>query len=145
MLDFCGNDHLKNLIDSKSKNVPGWNINVANGVWNRNGIDTRRNCTGWFGFENGQTIGSISTSFSGKGRARLEFRNCEFWAGYVQVILDGVEIVRSKEDKTNKREHIDIDFNYNHGSLLEIKEINVGIIEVTKLEIISCEPGILYK
>ena len=133
------------MIDSKSKNVPGWNINVKNGAWNQNGIDTRRDCTGWFGYHPGSTIGSISTSFSGKGHARLEFRNCNFWEGYVQVILDGVEIVRSKEDKTNKREYIDIDFNYNHGSLLEIKEINVGIIEVTKLEIISCEPGILYK
>ena len=133
------------MIDSKSKKVSGWNIDVVRGVWDQNGIDTNRNCTGWFGYYPGSRIGNISTSFSGKGHARLEFRNCNFWEGYVQVILDGVEIVRSKEDKTNKREHIDIDFNYNHGSLLEIKEINVGIIEVTKLEIISCEPGILYK
>ena len=131
---------MKELIDSKSNNVSGWSIVAKNGVWN----NERSSCSEWYGWNHPEN-GTISTTFNGKGHALLEFRNCNEWSDpfTINVILDGSEIAKSHSDtKQETHETVNIGFHYHDGSKLEITEIGKGIIELTKLEITYCEPGI---
>ena len=73
----------------------------------------------------------------GSGRAKLDFGNC--WDGrkpwshsYVKVYLDGTEIKSASHGQSN----VLVEFEFHDGSKLEIKEINVGIIQFNKFEII---------
>lgn len=123
--------------DSKSE----WKVYCLHGVWNINPVtgwtdgnqDMSKtdvtNCTNWYGWTNGTPVGSISTILVGKGLARLYFGNC--WnKGMVKVLLDGAEIGSAGPQEPNKM----ITFYYHEGSTLEIKEVDIAVIQFNKLE-----------
>ena len=125
-----------------------WTINCQQGVWDINkenqwtdSLDRKypgaSKCVNWYGWTNFKTEGSISTVMKGSGRAKLDFGNC--WDGrkpwshsYVKVYLDGTEIKSASHGQSN----VLVEFEFHEGSKLEIKEINVGIIQFNKFEIV---------
>merc|ERR1711934_1281203 len=80
------NTHVNNLLESTTTNtVSGWTIDCNHGVWTR----SWKNCQNWYGWsdENGDKVGSIITTLSGSGCARLDFGNCHS-TGTVKAFLD---------------------------------------------------------
>ena len=126
-----GNDYLNNLLGSTSTNTAnGWTIDCDKGVWQSNFNDV---CSNWYGFNNWNTIGSVSTNFNVKGQARLDFGNC--WSsGAVYAYLDGNLIASAPENTPSKT----VVFDFNIGSILKITEENVAIIQFNSLNILQC-------
>ena len=126
-----------------------WKINCQQGVWDinqqNNFTDSQKrkypgasNCANWYGWTNFQPEGSISTILKGNGLAKLNFGNCwdgrEPWTkSSVKVFLDGKEIKSARHRQVN----VLVEFEYQEGSKLEIREIDVGIIQFNKFEVIS--------
>ena len=87
--------HDNRLIDRESpftNTANGWTIDCDMGVWDTadqiENLDVPRMCSNWYGFMNNDPIGSISTTFHGRGRARLDFGNC-WTSGTVYAYLNG--------------------------------------------------------
>ena len=137
---FKGNTHLNNLLKSTSTNtVNGWTIDCNIGVWtgwevaDENGV-----CKNWYGFSHPES-GSIATTLSGSGRARLDFGNC-YKTGTVTAFLDGQEIGSADALIPHKV----VEFNFNSGSELRISESDgVAVIQFNSLEIID-RPIVTY-
>ena len=87
----------------------------------------------WYGFKQGNAIGSISTIFKGRGRARLDFGNC-WTTGTVKVHLDGTFIAFAPGNTPSKT----VEVYFNIGSILKITEENSAIISYNSLHIIQC-------
>jgi len=129
----CENSQFKALIDSKVDTVSGWNIDVHHGPWDQNGPNL--GCSaGWFGWSGSELIGSISTELKGKGHAILKFAECHDHNGVVKVYLDGVLIASAGQGITKN-----VDFDFNNGSILEIKEFNGSIMELISFEVSDCK------
>ena len=91
----------------------------------------------WYGSGNsGVDIGSISTVFSGSGRASLDFGNCFFLDGTVYAYLDGNEIASASKETPS----VTVEFDFYVGSILKITEV-IGIIQFNSLDIIQCNVG----
>ena len=86
--------------------IPEWNIDCNRGVWIEEdrvsvGANSTYGCNNWYGFgyyEQNQTEydyydGSISTTFSGNGRAELDFGNC-YKTGIVYATLGVIHKLR---------------------------------------------------
>ena len=91
------------------------------------------NCQNWYGWDPGEKVGSIVTTLSGSGRARLDFGNCHD-TGTVKAFLDGQEIGSADASIPHKV----VEFNFNPGSVLRMSEYDVAIIQFNNLEIIDC-------
>ena len=76
----------------------------------------------------------------GNGHAVMEFRQCLIWSlnGFIEVILDGEVVGVTTEMKKPTPITNSTSFPYQNGSKLEIREINVAIMELTKFAITSC-------
>ena len=131
-----GNVHLNNLLESTSTNTANeWIIDCNHGVWNQESSDV---CSNWYGWsydmeQSKDVIGSISTTFNGKGHAKLDFGNC-FNSGSVHASLDGTEIASVPKDTPSKT----VEFDFNDGSILKVTEENLAIIQFNSLDIIQC-------
>ena len=128
---------------SNSPIVPGWKFNVQNGRWNKPSSNLCLNQAqgGWYGWNPGNLVGSISTTLNAIGqtspvKGKLRFANC-YINGVVVAYLDGNEIGRAS---ANKKENVD--FYFNHGSTLELVELNGGIIHFFDLKVLDCIQGI---
>ena len=84
----------------------------------------------WYGYATGAAIGTISATFLGSGSAVLNYGNCYF-QGQVVVSLSGKEISRVGAFVFEK----EISFNFAKGDILELKEINTGIIKLNTFKI----------
>ena len=84
---YCGNLHLNNLLQSKSTNIAdGWTIDCNEGVWNRAiGTGNWNNCQNWYGWKSSYKVGSIATTLSSFGRAKLNFGNCYSQYGFIKT------------------------------------------------------------
>ena len=122
---YCSKRTLKFVFDS----IPTCCYNQ--GVWTKHD----KNCHNWYGWspKGSLTEGSITTTFSGSGRARLDFGNCNF-KGIVKAFLDGQEIGSADALIPHKV----VEFNFNPGSVLRMSEYGKGVIQFNNLEIISC-------
>ena len=106
-----------------------WIIDCSHGASDySNGV-----CSNWYGFNNWDEIGSVSTTFKDKGRAILDFGNC-YTSGDVYAHLDGNVIAAAPNNTLS----MTVEFNFNIGSILKITEENVGIIQFNSLNIIQC-------
>ena len=117
--------------------IPEWTVDCDLGVWNSDTYSNR--CSNWYGYgsgNNGVDIGSISSTFSGSGRAKLDFGNCFFLEGTVYAYLDGNEIASASKETPN----VTVEFDFNVGSILMITEV-IGIIQFNSLDIIQCNVG----
>ena len=127
------NTHLNNLLESTSTNtVNGWTIACNEGVWTTQQGD----CKNWYGWGSSHEVGSIATTLSGWGRARLDFGNCN-GLGTVKALLDGQEIGSADALIPHKV----VEFNFNPGSVLRMSEYDVAVIQFNNLEIIGCPSG----
>ena len=125
---YCAKRTLKFVFDS----IPTCCHNQ--GVWTKHD----KNCHNWYGWspKGSLTEGSITTTFSGSGRARLDFGNCNF-KGIVKAFLDGQEIA-SAIPKSALIPHKFVDFNFHPGSKLTIREDETGVIQFNSLAVIGC-------
>ena len=85
-------------------------------------------------------MGSISTLLNAKDvtstvKGKLKFANC-YANGYVVVSIDGAEIGRA-----NAHEKKTVQFDFKHGSKLELSEFESGIIHLINFEVIDCIQG----
>ena len=84
------------------------------GVWDTadqiENLDVPRMCSNWYGFMNNDPIGSISTTFHGRGRARLNFGNC-WTSGTVYAYLNGNAIASAPANTPSKT----VEFDFNQG------------------------------
>jgi hypothetical protein len=83
--------HDNRLIDRGSpftNTANGWTIDCDMGVWDSGEEPADLQCSNWYGFMNDNHIGSITTTFNGRGRARLDFGNC-WTSGTVYAYLNG--------------------------------------------------------
>ena len=97
-------------------------------------------CSNWYGFSftNGGEIGSISTTFSGIGRAELDFGNC-FQQGNITATLNG-NVIASAPAKTPSMK---VEFDFDIGSILMITEEELdAIIQFNSLDILQCNQEI---
>ena len=78
----------------------------------------------------GWTNSAISTTFWGRGRAKLTFGNCNN-EGEVSVLLDGKEIKKSKPNG----EKTTVSFDMKEGSNLTITTDNRSIIKLIRLKL----------
>ena len=81
-------------------------------------------------------VGSISTTLTASGSAKLYFGNC--WAfGSVKVYLDDIEIASA-----GPAEHKTVAFDFQIGAVLSIHdEGENSIIQISKFEILTCDVG----
>ena len=117
--------------------IPEWTVDCDLGVWNSDTYSNR--CSNWYGYgsgNNGVDIGSISSTFSGSGRAKLDFGNCFFLEGTVYAYLDGNEIASASKETPS----VTVEFDFNVGSILMITEA-IGIIQLNSLDITQCNDG----
>ena len=122
--------------------VPGWNIDCETGVWRQGARDyAGHKCSNWYGWTSfasnpNASIGSISTTFNGIGRAQLDFGNC--WSGgTVNATLNGTLIASVPKNTPS----VTVEFDFEIGSILKIAEhylFQDGIIQFNSLNIIQC-------
>ena len=108
--------HVNRLIDVESpftNTANGWTIDCDMGVWETVSEENkivRGRCRNWYGFMNENPIGSISTTFNGRGRARLDFGNC-WTSGTVYAYLNGNAIASAPANTPSKT----VEFDFNQG------------------------------
>ena len=83
-----------------------------------------------------EKVGSIVTTLSGSGRARLDFGNCHS-GGTVKAFLDGQEIGSADALIPHKV----VEFNFNPGSVLRMSEYDKAVIQFNSLQMIDCPTG----
>ena len=120
------------------KSSEGWIVDCDKGSWQENPLDVSKNCKNWFGWIHPGAC-SISTILNGYGRAELDFENCHT-DGKVQAYIDGKEIGSASSCDGRKR----VQFEFVHGSKLEIIEDPMAIIQFNSLKIIECIGNITY-
>ena len=119
--------------------IPEWTIDCNHGVWlksDRVDWGNPNGCINWYGWSYKGQInvdGSVSTTFSGIGRAELDFGTC-FYKGTVYAYLDGNEIASASKETPN----VKVEFDFNNESILKIIEVDVGIIQLNSLIINQC-------
>ena len=120
--------------------IPEWAIDCNHGVWLKSDrVDyAPYGCINWYGWgheaqTNVDFDGSVSTTFSGMGRAELDFGNC-YKYGTVYAYLDGNEIASASKETPN----VTVEFDFNNESILKITEVDVGIIQLNSLIINQC-------
>ena len=96
------------------------------------GLEISITCENWYGYEDYSAIGSITTTLSGTGRAKLNFGNC-YTSGNVKVFLDNTEIATVSGDEKSKT----VEFDYNDGNELKLTE-DFAIIVFNSFEVLSC-------
>ena len=109
-------------------NIPGWDIDCPK----------RKHyhiCQNWYCYKSREEVGSIKTTLSGNGRAKLNFGNC-WTSGVVKVFLDNIEIASA----TSGTASTTVEFDYNDGNELKLVEENVGIIVFNSFEELSSTP-----
>ena len=132
----------KYFILNKTIFIPGWNIDCDEGVWQQNARDyAGHKCSNWYGWTSiasnpNASMGSISTTFNGIGRAQLDFGNC--WnGGTVNATLNGTLIASVPKNTPS----VTVEFDFEIGSILKIAEhylFQDGIIQFNSLSIIQC-------
>ena len=127
------NSNLNDLATLKVQSSPGWIIDCKKGVWMEEYM-VASNCQNWFGWVYPSDC-SISTTLRGKGRAVLDFGNCNF-KGLVKASIDGIEIGTASANEGSKK----IEFEFGNDSELKIVE-EQAIIQFNSLEMISCSKG----
>ena len=80
------------------------------GVWDSGEEPADLQCSNWYGFMNDDPIGSITTTFNGRGRARLNFGNC-WTTGTVYAYLNGNAIASAPANTPSKT----VEFDFNQG------------------------------
>ena len=94
-------------------------------------------CSNWYGWNGGPSIGSISTTFNGIGRAKLDFGNC-WMNGNVKATLNGTVIASASQNTPS----VTVEFDFHVGSILKIAEHGSCIMQFNSLDIIQCNEEI---
>ena len=98
------------------------------------GNEIYKNCGNgleWFGYYSSGD-GVIKTTLHGCGKAILDYGNCHE-EGTVGIFLDSYLIGATYHTPSKL-----ISFSYTNGSILEIKEIQQGIIKFNNFTVIEC-------
>ena len=127
------NTQVNNLKGSNSKTVSGWTISGAgNGPWNLSKYIPCTDEAPWFGWKY-PGVTSISTTLHGKGKAILDFENCNAYpTGDVTVYKNDIKLSSVGANKGDQ-----VEFEFHDGDVLKITE-NQGIIQFNDLKIVEC-------
>ena len=120
-------DKVNILKHNKEKSVSGWTFDLGYGSFN----SEFASCSPWFGYNYGQSVGSIKTTLSGSGgQASLTFGNC--WpTGTVNLYLDGTKISSAGNNSMKTAT-----FDYSNGNELKLDEISSNI-ELSDQQLVS--------
>ena len=124
------NEHVNKLRGTTSKNVEGWTLNVDYGSVTDEHYGKCRDDNSWYGYGGGR---SIQTNLIGYGRARLDFGNY-YYNGNVRAFLNGNEIGKATANELSK----EIEFDFNNGDTLELKEFSDASIRFNNFTVLSC-------
>ena len=130
------NSKINNIKSSKTNKAKGWIFDIDRGPcpWNcfySTNIGTCDNAS-WFGWKDGSPVGSISTILYGNGTALITFGNC--WKkGLVRLYINGNEVYTVHSNIL-----VTIEFDFNDGDKLELKEHYIGIIRLDDIQIKGC-------
>ena len=119
---------------SSTKYVPGWKIDVTYYPQNSFEKDNCMTDNNWHGWTGNDAIGSIKTKLKGCGTAKLNFGNC-YIKGITQVTLDDKLIDEASSNTISKI----IEFDFEDGAILELRELYTGIIVFNDLTITKCK------
>ena len=126
------NAHVNNIINfAPGDNIPYWTVDCPN---NNKSYEERCSTVTWYCFKGGE--GEISTVLHGRGRAKLDYGQCNGnHNGYiVKVLLNGVEISSAKGHVPSKI----VSFDFNEGDILKITEFPDAVLGFNKFEVIEC-------
>ena len=116
----------------------GWTIHTKNDDCARRNKLYAQCCntiTFW-GYNKGNSVGYISTTFKGSATATLDFGNC--WIrGFTRVFINDKKIGRADPNIKSKV----ITFNYKPGDILRIEEIGGAIIKINSLQLSCASDG----
>ena len=124
------NEHVNKLRGTTSKNVEGWTLDVDYGSVLDKNFRKCRDDNSWYGYGGGR---SIKTNLIGYGKARLDFGNC-YDNGNVRAFLNGNEIGKATQYELSKK----IEFYFNNGDTLELKEFYFASIRFNNFTVLSC-------
>ena len=131
----------KYFILNKTIFIPGWTIDCASGVWKQSSrdyvIEYGQVCSNWWCSTGGPPIGSISTTFNGIGRAKLDFGNC-WMHGTVKATLNGTVIASAPQNTPS----VTVEFDFHVGSILKIAEHGSCIMQFNSLDVLQCNEEI---
>ena len=137
-----------NLQGATNRNVKGWTIHISGGLFQmdtgnkyyrtcgNNGMDWYGYCDGYNCGSNKRNLGSIETTLSGCGTAKLDYGNC-YEHGEVRVYLDGNQIDVAYPHTPNKI----VEFEFKEGSKLKITEGEDGdncMMKFSSFNVINC-------
>ena len=137
LFEITGIDGLLSRIGNKSDMMRnGWNVDVdfSNGEDRKNKNVVKQRCAlnTFYGYKEGEQVGRISTVLQGSGKIILKYGNCyDYLIGNVTVSLNGVQI-----DSTNL-DYKWLSFQYKKGDFLEIKELDIAIIQIVQLIVLD--------
>ena len=116
----CRDKNLSNIHQNHTLPANGWFTNsiTLNGDYFKNQCDLGNT---WYGYNSGNTVGAIWTTFQGNGTGNLSFGNC-YSHGKVKVFLNENSIAEATPSQRK-----DISFDYSVGDVLKISEFNTGI------------------
>ena len=129
---LCGNMiNVNRLANSVTNKLPEWVFDLEIGSWNFGGNIGSCGDSSWWGFREGNAIGSISIMLYGKGYASLTFGNC--WkTGEVKLFLNDSVITSVGPNSIQT-----VEFYFEH-SQFKLEEHHTGIIRFDHFEIPAC-------
>ena len=134
------NAHVNGLRGTTTKNVTGWNLdNIEYGSVTNEDFGSCRDGNSWWGYKthaSRYSVGSINTTLSGCGMAKLDFGECNDESGHsTNVNLNGIEIGVATSGQLSKT----IDVNFKDGDILELKQKNYGsLIRFNSFTVMIC-------
>ena len=136
----CPDSNLTNLTTKSEMVSNGWKINVEYSSSADQFDDYTHICGNetFYGYNTDNTVGEVSTTFKGYGKATLSFGNCHK-KGHVVVTLNNRELARVHASNPNNV----IAFYYKTGDVLHIKEVLTAIIKLNYLKL-ECG-GMLFR
>merc|ERR1711935_212961 len=141
MAGIAENDAQIALITNLKSCQTSWTIDCAGGVWKQTSRDYVTGygqvCSNWWCSTGGPPIGSISTTFNGIGRAKLDFGNC-WMHGTVKATLNGTVIASAPQNTPS----VTVEFDFHVGSILKIAEHGSSIMQSNSLDVLQCNEEI---
>ena len=108
----------------------GWNVDGCPDQWEGYALRCNNPDTFWC-YDSGSAEGYVTATFSGSGKATLDFGNCN--SGISKVYLNNVEIGKAEKQKSKI-----ITFYYNCGDILRLTEEKSSILKINSLNLAEC-------
>ena len=124
----CVDSGLENVANREAMKTGGWNVD---GCPDESYASYCNNPNTFWCYDYGSAVGYVEATFSGSGKATLDYGNC--FSGVTKVYLNDVEI-----DTVNGQKSKIITFDYNCGDTLKLTEEGSSILKINSLNLAEC-------